>query len=71
MTYLRVQLSLISVDLTLVLDYLCAACTVPFHSWWNPVERIMSIVNLGLQAVGLARKEMDEKHKQLWQRLAQ
>ena len=30
-------------------------------SWRNPVERIMSIVNLGLQSVGLARQEMGEE----------
>ena len=43
--------------LHLDLDYLCAARTAPFHSWRNPVER-MSIVYLGLQCIGLARKEM-------------
>lgn len=40
------------------LDLLCAAQTVPNQSWGNPVERIMSIVNLGLQSVGIMRKEM-------------
>ena len=28
------------------------------QSWRNPVERMMSIVNLGLQSVGLVQKEM-------------
>ncbi len=59
LTYVSVQLSLISLFLRLDLDYLCAARTAPYHSWRNPVERIMSIVNLGLQCVGLAREEMD------------
>ena len=56
-SYISVQLTLISLFLHLDLDYLCAARTVPFHSRRNPVER-MSIVNLGLQRIGLARKEM-------------
>ena len=39
-------------------DYLCAGRTAPNHSWRNPVERIMLILNLGLQCVGLACSEM-------------
>ena len=58
LTYLSVQLSLISVFLKLDLDFLCAARTAPYHSWRNPAERIMSIINLGLQCVGIMRKEM-------------
>ena len=65
LTYLSVQLSLIGLFLSLDLDYLCAARTAPFHSWRNPVERIMSIVNLGLQSVGLAREDMGEENEQL------
>ena len=62
LTYLSVQLSLIALYLALDLDYLCAARTAPFHSWGNPAERVMSIVNLGL---GLMRKEMQEQHESL------
>src|SRR5215475_1427727 len=58
-TYLRVQLSLIAMFKALDLDYLVAIRTPPGHSWKNPVERIMSILNLGLQCVGLMRQEMD------------
>lgn len=50
---LTVQLSLISVFLERDLDFLCAARTAPYHSWRNPAERIMSIINLGLQCVGI------------------
>lgn len=53
LTYLSVQLSLIALFLKLDLDYPCAARTAPCHSWRNPAERVMSIVNLGLQCVGL------------------
>ena len=50
--YLSVQLSLICVFQALDLDFLC-----------NPVERMMSILNIGLQGVGLMRKEMGERTK--------
>ena len=63
LTYLSVQLSLIGIFLTLDLDYLCACRTAPFHSWRNPVERIMSLLNLGLQSVGLMRKQMDDAYE--------
>ena len=58
LTYVSTQLSLIALFLNLDLDLLCAAWTVPNQSWRNPVERIMSIVNLGLQSVGIMRKEI-------------
>ena len=58
LTYLSVKLSLISLFLKNDLDFLCACRTAPYHSWRNPAERVMSIVNLGLQCVGLMRKEM-------------
>jgi hypothetical protein len=44
-------------------DYLCAGRTAPYHSWRNPVERIMSVLNLGLQYVALARLEMPEEYE--------
>ena len=56
LTYISVQLSLIALFLNLDLDFLCAGRTASYHSWRNPVERIMSIVNLGLQCVGLMRE---------------
>ena len=55
LTYMSVKLSLICLFLKLILDYLCAGRTAPYHSWRNPVERVMAILNLGLQCVGLAR----------------
>ena len=60
-TYLSVQLTWISLFLKWDLDFLCAARTAPAQSWKNPVERVMSILNLGLQSVGLMRKECDEE----------
>jgi hypothetical protein len=61
LTYVSVQLSLVCLFLKLDLDYLCACRTAPYHSWRNPVERVMSILNLGLQCVGLARTKMPDK----------
>ena len=57
LTYLSVQMSLIALFRNSNLDLLIAGRTAPCHSWKNPVERIMSIVNLGLQCVGIMRKE--------------
>ena len=59
-TYVSVQLTLIVIFKLLDLDFLCAARTAPCHSWCNPVERIMSTLNLGLQCVGLMREKMDD-----------
>lgn len=46
LTFLSVQLSLIALFRRMKLDLLVAGRTAPCHSWKNPVERIMSIVNL-------------------------
>ena len=32
----------------------------PYHSFRNPAERVMSVLNLGLQSVGLARNAVDK-----------
>ena len=42
-------------------DLLILARCAPGHSWQNPAERIMSILNLGLQNCSLERKESEEK----------
>lgn len=57
-TYMSVKLSLISLFKELDLDILIALRTAPGNSWANPVERIMSIVNLGLQGVGVMRAKV-------------
>ena len=41
--------------MNLDLDILIAGRTAPSHSWANPVERIMAIVNLGIQCIGIMR----------------
>jgi hypothetical protein len=66
LTYLSVQLSLICLFLQGKYDMLVAARTPPMNSWKNPPERIMSILNLALQSVGLMRaQQSDEFEKKL------
>ena len=57
---MSVKLSLIALFRWLNLDMLVALCTAPSNSWANPVERIMSIINIGLQGVGLMRQKMSD-----------
>ena len=58
--YLSVKLVLITLFRELNLDLLIALRTAPSSSWANPVECIMSIVNIGLQAVGVMRSKMSD-----------
>ena len=60
LTYLSVQLSLIALFITLDLDVLIAGRTAPSHSWANPVERVMSVLNIGLQSVGVMRAKVGD-----------
>ena len=59
-TFLATKIALINLFLEKDLDMLVAVRTPPYHSWKNPVERVMSIVNIALQAVGLMRCSMTE-----------
>jgi len=55
--YISVKIVLIAYFHKLDLDYLCTVRTAPFHSYRNPVGRIISIFNIGLQAIAF-EKEM-------------
>ncbi len=44
---------------------LVAARTAPQHSYLNPVECVMSLLNLGLQSIGVMRQEMSEENEKL------
>ena len=61
LTYTSVQASLIALFKSLDLDILCVAHTAPYQSWRNPVERVMSLLNMGLQSVGWMRRKMSDK----------
>ena len=50
-------------------DFLTAVRTAPYHSWANPAERIMSILNLALQGVALKREDMSELLEQAFEKL--
>ena len=46
------------------LDFYVAAPCAPGHSWTNPAERVMPVMNIGLQNVALSREKMaDDKEK--------
>ena len=59
--HMSVRLGLLALFLELDLDTMVVMRTAPTQSWGNPVERVMSVLNLGLQGVALARKEMDDE----------
>ena len=65
LTFLYVQLSLIGLFLALDLDCLVAVRTPPGHSWKNPAERVMCVLNLGLQSVGVMRASMSNEKELL------
>jgi hypothetical protein len=56
-----VRLGLLALFLELNLDNMVVMRTAPTQSWCNPEERVMSVLNLGLQRVALAREEMIEE----------
>jgi len=55
-----VKCSLICVFKELNLDMLIAARCAPGHSWTNPAERVMSLLNIGLQNCALERVAGDD-----------
>ena len=61
-TYISVQISLIALFLKTNADMVMAVRTPPQHSWKDPAERIMSILNIGLQATGLMRDKVDDTY---------
>ncbi|WAR11597.1 hypothetical protein MAR_025777 [Mya arenaria] len=61
LTYESVKVLLLEIFFALDLDCLVVLRTAPNHSWMNPAERCMSILNLALQHVSLCREDMDEE----------
>jgi hypothetical protein len=57
-TFGSVQIALICLFLHGNFDFLAAVRTAPYQSWTNPAERIMSILNLGLQGVAIQRDKL-------------
>ena len=62
-TFLSVQLSWIALFRKLKLDMLIAVRTAPGQSFINPVERVMSLLNVALYGVSLERTRMDDQYE--------
>ena len=65
LTHHSVKLALVILFKNLDLDLLIAGRTAPGHSWINPVERIMSTLNLAMQNIALARNECSSDMEQV------
>ena len=59
LTYESVKVSLIALFKATNLDMIIAGRCAPGQSWMNPVERVMALLNLGLQNVSLEREAAD------------
>ena len=60
-TFGSVQIALICLFLAGDFDMLIAVRTAPHYSWCNPAERIMSVINYGLQGVAIERDKMTKE----------
>ena len=61
MTFLQVQLAVITLFFLHTLDEIIFAPTSDGCSFRNPVERCHCMANLGLQGIGLMREKMDSE----------
>jgi hypothetical protein len=61
--YTSVRLGILALFLELDLDIVVVMRKSPTQRWANPIERVMSVLNLGLQGVALARQEMAEEYE--------
>ena len=57
-TFGSVQIALICLFLHGDFDFLAAIWTAPYQSWTNSTERIISILNLGLQGLAIQRDKL-------------
>lgn len=57
-TFVSVQLGILSLVIKYKLSYIVAGRCAPCQSYIDPVERVISVLNLGLQSVGVMRQEM-------------
>lgn len=60
LTFVSVQLGVLSLFIKYKLSHIVAGRCAPCQSYIHvdPVERVMSVLNLGLQSVGVMRQEM-------------
>ena len=62
-TFLSVQLAWVALFRKLNLDMLVAVRTAPGQSFINPVERIMSLLNVALYGMALKRTRMEDSYE--------
>ena len=65
LTYANVKLTLIALFRKLNLDYLCVSRTAPHHSYRNPAKRVVSVINLGLQSIGLSGRQLQVEEQEV------
>lgn len=65
LTYHSVKLALIVLFKELNLNTLIAVRTAPDHSWLNPAERVMSVLNLAIQNCAFSRAESGSNFEQV------
>ena len=58
-TDVSVQVALMSLFIKTNADMVLAVRTPPQNSWKDPAERVMSILNVGLHAIGLMRDKIE------------
>lgn len=58
LTFISVQLGFLSLCIKYNLSYIVAGRCAPCQSYIYHIERVMSVLNLGLQSVGVMRQEM-------------
>jgi len=61
--HVSVRIGLLALFLELDMDTMVVMRVAPTHSWSSPVERAMTVLNLGLQGVALAREEIVEEYE--------
>ena len=59
--HLAVQLSWLGLFLLTGMDMLVVSRVAPTQSWSNPAERVMSVLNLALQNMALARSKLSDE----------
>jgi len=65
-TFGSVQISLVALFLIGDFDILMVVRTVPYHSWTNPAERIMSILNITLQGIAIIHNPLSSESEILF-----
>ncbi len=63
-----VRLDLLALFLDLDLDKMVVMRIAPVQSWASPVKKVMSVLNLSLKGVTLARCEMENDYEDIFKK---